>query len=292
MVYKSKKYRRKYSKRLTKRMYGGTDTGIDTGKINGNTQPTLISNIHDASKLGLSLLTNATADAIQQTAEASGLNPNESISDNVGKINDKLEEVVDVLNSPEGEKLKAQTGELLEDTIDTVKPGIKKMLNIGNDLIKEEIPIAGNMLNELILATPGVGQLVAAVEEVGNVTQATEKAAASVAELTQVGSDTLQDLNDKTQQAQSLWTRTKNLFSNASNNINSGISQTIKTAQNEVDKYGNHIMTGGSLKQYQKEKNIIGGRIHKSQTEFLEPFKIKTKTKRRKIKHKLFTQKH
>ena len=179
MVYKTKKIRktnkRRYlQNRKSRRMYGGyQDEEQEALTAEG---PTLMSNLKAAGQLGVSVASQLAAKGIQKVGESIGIDPNISIQDNMNEIGDKIGHVNDALNSRQGEELKQEASKLLETSIKILEPSIKKAVSIGNELIQKEIPILGNMGNEAVLMIPGAGQIIGAVEEVGNVAQAAEAA--------------------------------------------------------------------------------------------------------------------
>ena len=288
MVYKTKKIRktnkRRYlQNRKSRRMYGGyQDEEQEALTAEG---PTLMSNLKAAGQLGVSVASQLAAKGIQKVGESIGIDPNISIQDNMNEIGDKIGHVNDALNSRQGEELKQEASKLLETSIKILEPSIKKAVSIGNELIQKEIPILGNMGNEAVLMIPGAGQIIGAVEEVGNVAQAAEAATKGLADLTTTGTEAIHELEDQKRKAESIWGKIKGFANNY-------VSDGLAVAQESVNKEGQNITSktniqapkipdtnynyqGGvasdSFKKLHKEALMVGGRSRKSHLDFLAP---------------------
>ena len=304
MVYKSKKInRRSLQKRQSrKRMYGGaSDNNSEYSmpppppeipeKKEVIPTPTLNDNLEDAGEVAADIGNIAVSAGIQGVknltnsfAESIGVDPNNSASEVVQELTDSAKKLTNVLNSPQGEELKKEAAEIASDFVDILKPAANDMLNTANELLEKEIPIAGNMLNEAALMIPGAGQVIGAVEEMGNVAQAVEGAVESTAKLTQTGTDTLSKLETNREKVSSFWDKLTNLMNNGVKDgigiVKSGVDSLKKNIKPKMPidikpKIPNIPSTveaaGGSLKKYQKEAIMIGGRVVQSQSEFLSP---------------------
>ena len=284
--------------RKSRRIYGGEPNDI-MSKNNKEEIPTLMSNLKASGNLLMSEASNLAAKGIQSTAEKFGIEPNLS-KNNMNDIGNKIGNISDALNSSEGEKLKQEASELLANSVEILKPSIKEAVSIGNELIQEEIPILGNMGNEAVLMIPGAGQVIGAVEEVGNVAQAAEAATKGLANLTTTGTETIQKIEDQKRKAESIWGRIKELANNISTGVNKTVSNNLASVQESVNKEGqnitaknseiptvniptlniptlntnNNYQMGGakdSFKKLHKEALMVGGRSLKSHLDFLAP---------------------
>jgi uncharacterized membrane-anchored protein YhcB (DUF1043 family) len=151
----------------------------------------------------------------------------------------------------------------------------------------------GNMANEAVLMVPGLGQVVGAVEEAGNVVMSVENAAESLAKISKAGTDTISNLEEQKQEATSLFGKSKQLFENAIQEANSGVSGVIDSSQKYVDDYGKKMneynpnnlykqeqeqeQSGGgkTIKRYHNYAKMIGGRVERSKMEFLKNKTVK-----------------
>jgi hypothetical protein len=254
----------KNRKTKTKKMFGGFNEP-NTNVEKKPDVPTVMSNLKNAGNLASSVAMNWIAKSIQKTADTMGVNPNASVDDNVKLLSNKVENINNALKSAEGEKLKNEANELFMETVDILKPSVDKAMTIGNNLLEKEIPIIGNMANEAVLMVPGAGTVIGAIEEAGNVAQASEAAAEGVANLTVTGTEAVKKMEEQKKKAEGLWDKLTNVASNVSTDINKSVANGINMLQQRVDKEGSKI------KNLHKEALMVGGRAKKSHLDFLAP---------------------
>ena len=281
MAYKTRKTnkRRYLQKRKSRRMYGG-----DPNAIIEEEMPTVMYNVKNAGQLAVSALSNVAAEGLQSAAEAIGVDPNQSIESNIKQMGDKVEDINNALNSPEGEKLKEETGELLADSLKVLEPSIKNAENIAKrSLIKLGDTGTGILVTAMNAIPP-----IFLINEMSKFGTAAAQAGEAVAELTTTGTQAIENLEAQKRKASSLWEKGTTLFNNFSTNINKNVADRIASAQDSVDKKGKDIIeanipkveipqmtsdvaTDGSFKKIQNEAKMIGGRARRSQLDFLAP---------------------
>jgi len=305
MVNKSKKLNKsRYFKRRspklnnlvkTKRMYGGENkneyiyppTSTQNRKLEEVKlpPPTMMENLEDLGNLGASALSNVVATGVNSLSKTFNVDPNKPANETLQELSNRADKMVKVLESPQGKQFLNNFSNLSSKFVKSLEPAANEVVNIGNDLVKKEIPIIGNMANEAVLMIPGPGTVVGAIEEVGNVAQSLEAAAESVGDLTTVSAETAKKIEEEKKDLETVWEQGKNLLGDISTGINKGASDLINVVQDKVDNYGENIMkdriseiknipstnelTGGALKKYQNEKRRIGARTQLSQLEFL-----------------------
>jgi hypothetical protein len=288
MVYKSKKInRRRYIKKQSRRrMYGGD--GEDEYNLPPPPPPqekeeikvpppTMRGNLEDAGNLVVSALTNVIAGEINTLAKGAGIDPNKPADETIKDVSSIIGNVVDALNTPEGEKLKKNLSELLKESLEILEPSIKEAMKIGEEGATE---LTKTLTSMIMLALNEFPPILAA-NEISKALTATAQAEKTVAELATTGAEATQNLLVQKEKAETLWGDFKILFNNV-------ISRAIGAAQKQVDDYGqavekrsmsipevtNNVLQsgGGSLKKYQREAKMIGGRVFQSQSEFLSPY--------------------
>ncbi len=277
-------YLQKKRTRQTRKIYGGNDNQ-ELVQNNQESVPTFMSNLTALKDLAGSAASNYVAKGIQNAAEAVGIDPNKTMDINMGNLKNNLQNINRVLNSPEGEQLKEEAKKILADSVEIVKPSVKEIIDEGNELIKKEIPIIGNMANEAVLMIPGAGQVIGAVEEVGNVAQASEAAIEGVSNLTSTGTDAINNLKEQKKKTETLLGNFKDTLNNISSEVNKTVSSGINAAQQHVNKEGininsqmkNMVPQSDPMKYMQKNAKMIGGRIRQSQLDFLEPYILRKK---------------
>jgi hypothetical protein len=303
MVFKSKKInRKKYFTSLQKsqsrkKIYGGDPNSqynlppppeLSEPKIK-LPPPTLGENIEDVGNLAVSAVTNVAADGINNVAESLGIDPHKAASETIKEIGDKIENVVNVLKSPQGEKIKEEASELISESIDILKPSIEK----GQQILEDGIKKLANTGTGIVMTALNEIPPIFLINEASKFATAATQAGETVAELTTTGAEALEKVENQKNKATSLWNNFKGIINNISNNVNEGVSGIVKSAQNEVNKYGQNVIkerfpttlstnslskispsiqkAGGTLKNYRKQSRMIGGRIFKAQNDFLKP---------------------
>ena len=213
---------------------------VSRRKFKGGTQPTMASNFDAVKNVALSAATNIVADGIYSVADSLGIDPNKPASETVAQVGNSMENVVNALNSPEGEKLKENASKLLSESIDIVKPSIENILKDGITKLSET----------------GASALVTAANEfppVFLVSEASKLATAGV-QAGKVGADLIttiatakKQLEPQMNEASTLYGQLKSL----SQNINNGVSGAITMAKTYNDNYGDNIVN--TQEQYQDQ---------------------------------------
>jgi hypothetical protein len=316
MVYKTKKInRRRYLKKQSKRkMYGGEET-ISQQEIQlpKDTQiveeiPSLQENLKQATNLLASAVTNVSSNVLKNIGEKIGVDPNKSASETVSELKDSMKNVVTALNSVEGEELKKEAGELLKDSLDVLKPSIEE----AEDIIDTGIKKLTETGSSAIMTAANEFPPIFALSEASKAVTAAAQAGETVAELTTTGSEAYENLQEQREKASSLWNRGIEFVRNVSTDVNKKVSGIIKSTKKQVDDYGHSIIqqnmsivppqipkvpqitqVAGQIQNQltilNKEARMIGGRIRKSQIEFLSPNSNKSKKRnnqRRKLSRK------
>jgi ElaB/YqjD/DUF883 family membrane-anchored ribosome-binding protein len=320
MVYKTKKInRRRYLKKQSKRkMYGGanskeTQQGMpvvqETQKNSREVQetqleiPSLQENLKQATNLLASAVTNVSSNVLKNIGEKIGVDPNKSASETVSELKDSMKNVVTALNSVEGEELKKEAGELLKDSLDVLKPSIEKAEDIIDTGVKKLTETGASAVMTAVNEFPPMF----ALSEASKAVTAAAQAGETVAELTTTGSEAYENLQEQREKASSLLDEGIELVRNVSTDVNKGVSNIITSAKKKVDDYGRSIIqknmpkmpqistptitqVAGKMKNLNKEAKMIGGRIRKSQIQFLSPNANKSKKRnnqRRRLSHRL-----
>ena len=287
MVYKTKKInRRRYLKKQSKRkMYGGypenntvsqplTNAQLSVSQPLTNAQPlseepSLQNNFKKVGNLIASGANKVGSYVLDEVAEKMGVDPNKPAIENITELDNSIKKIVAALNSPEGEELKRDAGELLADSIDVVKPSIEKAEQILEDGINKLTKTGASAVMTAVNEFPPMF----AVSEVSKAVTAVAQAGETVAKLTNTSTEAYENLQEQREKASSLW-------NNLSTGVNKGVSNIINTAQEHVDNFGQTMsqtpeLTSSAdetLKKYRNEGKMIGGRIRKSQLEFLSHY--------------------
>ena len=321
--------RRRYLKKQSKRkMYGGQET-ISQQEIQlpKDTQiveeiPSLQENLKQATNLLASAVTNVSSNVLKNIGEKIGVDPNKPAIETVSELKDSMKNVVTALNSVEGEELKKEAGELLKDSLDVLKPSIEE----AEDIIDTGIKKLTETGSSAVMTAANEFPPIFALSEASKAVTAAAQAGETVAELTTTGSEAYENLQEQREKASSLWNRGIEFVRNVSTDVNKKVSGIIKSTKKQVDDYGHSIIKNNmsivppqipkvpqmpnpiitqtptapqitqvagqiqnQLTTLTKEARMIGGRIRKSQIEFLSPNSNKSKKRnnqRRKLSRK------
>ena len=205
MAYKTRKInkRRNLQKRKSRRMNGGDPNAVIVEEKKVEEVPTLMSNLEDSGNLLMSETSNLAAKGIQSTAEAFGLDPNISVQDNINEMGDKMENISAALDSPEGEKLKAETGKLLADSLEVLEPSIKK----AEDIAEKSIGKLAETGTSILVTAANELPPIFFINELSKFGTAAAQAGEAVAELTTTGTQAIESLEEQKRKASSLWER-------------------------------------------------------------------------------------
>jgi len=284
--------------------------------------PSLQGNITQATNLLASAVTNVSSNVLNNIGEKIGIDPNKSASETVSELKDSMKNVVTALNSVEGEELKKEAGELLKDSLDVLKPSIEE----AEDIIDTGIKKLTETGSSAIMTAANEFPPMFALSEASKAVTAAAQAGETVAELTTTGSEAYENLQEQREKASSLLNKGIELVRNVSTDVNKGVSNIITSAKKQVDDYGRSIIQNNipqmptlpkipkiptlpkmpkmptsptitqvagqmqnQLTTLKKEARMIGGRIRKSQIDFLSPNLNKSKKRnnqRRKLSRK------
>jgi hypothetical protein len=294
----------KMSKNLTKKkQMGGISINNNDSFMNKyeNVPPTLKSNLKKFADIVIQVFNNLgmyglkwAENGISNVSKSYGINPNGSLKEEMGKVNQKVERMNEVLNTPEGQKalanLKALFNKISKEVI------IPSSVLLAEQLIENLQPImlkGSNAVFSLLSASPfgaifDIPRFVAESIGVGQKTVTLINDALGTVE------NTTQRLKAEKENLDSIVTDISGLMQKG----NETLSDQLDYVKQKVDK--SSLQMGGFqeeqqlFKKYQKEAKMLGGRIQKSKNEFIlgkiEKIEKKNTIKRKRRKNN--TRKH
>ena len=96
--------------------------------------------------LVVSAIANVVANYIQSIGKEYGIDPNKPASETIKELSNYTTKIKDALNSPEGQILKKEIGELIADNFDVIKPSIEE----AEEILLEGINKVSNTINGII----------------------------------------------------------------------------------------------------------------------------------------------
>ena len=287
------KTRKKYRKKNKKQM-GGDDTNIPT--INDNMER-LVNIFKKAFIIVNVYLLNKFENKLSNIAYSYGVNPNETFEDQISKISQKIENLNNVLNTPEGQQALSNLKDLFNKI--TTEVVIPSSTQLAEQLIESLQPImirGQNAVFALLSASP-FGALIDIPRFLSESLGVLEKSVTLVNNGLKIVNETFDKLEDNKSKVKEEVSKIYSLINNASEKLSGGldmienkVNNTLQMPATDNYKVNQLIQTGGGielLQTYRNNAKMVGGRIIKSQLEFLTPHTNKTQNySKHKIKRK------
>lgn len=292
MVYRTKKLNRKRQRqrKSRKNVYKG---GASTQELKQEStqeptqestqEPTLSSNVDKAVNVAASAANKIVSSGIESVGDSVGIDVNKSVTENVSEITDNLKKINQVLESPKGQELKEELGEVLKESLEVLKPSISEAEEIVAEGATKLTGTATNMVQEVISGLPpGL-----AVLELSNLVAASAQTGEMGLKLLNTGIEANEKLKGSKNKFLKIIEDGKELFSDFVNKGNQIVSQKLNDVQNVVDNYGKNVVNknitmknaNNTFNKFNRQAQMIGGRINSSQSEFLRPY-VKTRRNR------------
>ena len=265
MVYKSRKNkrRRNFRRQTRSKMYGGAMPPQYDNKVPN--VPNLSTNVSKATNLissATSVVADKTLDKVGELGKSIGIDPEKGVRDNIEHISDLTGEVVDVLNSPEGEKLKEEASQLAAEIVDISAPSVEK----ATEILSESVDKLTKSGTEAVINAAGLIPPIQVANELSKLATVGAQAGQAVSELTTTGAEAVENLQEQKEKALSIYTQFQKLLNDASSKANEKISGIIDSATTKVNDYGK---MNNTLKQYRQQATMVGGRVKNSYLDFL-----------------------
>jgi hypothetical protein len=301
--------KRKKNKMKFKTQIGGQPENTVVN-VNDNS-PKIKDNIRKFAEIWLQVLNNMgiyTLDKVKNRvaniSRSFGVDPDRSLKDEFLRLGQSAEQFNDVLNSPEGERallnLKNFFGKISKEVI------IPSSKELAEGLIENVEPIItkGEHAVFALLSASPFGALIDIPRFLSESLGVAEKSVTLANNVLDIGNETIDKVTDQ----KSNFDKVVSDFSSIVDKANLKISSGLDNVRDSVNKYGENIMNettspieiqslktrkrgksgGNLLKKLKRDAKMVGGRIIKSQSEFLRS-NVKCsqyKTKRRPLKRK------
>jgi hypothetical protein len=164
--------------------------------------------------------------SINELAEYTGIDPNKTAEQVLSEAASKVENINEVLKSPQGERLMYEVNDLASDIGENVlspafekvaQTAIKKSGELGQQAVKTGLDVVGML--------PGIGEVVEGVRTVSDVVRTGEKVVEAGAEFTGIAADATNQLAQKKEEA-------SGIISKFTEMINNGVEKGLNMAEN------------------------------------------------------------
>jgi hypothetical protein len=243
---------------------------------------------------------------LENTSRTFGVNPNDSLENQISKIGKNAEQLNKVLETPEGKRALSNLNALFDKI--TKKVIIPSSQKLADGLIENLQPImikGQNAVFALLSASP-FGAVIDIPRFLSESLGVVEKSVSLTNDVLDIGQETVDEIKSEKSNYDKVVSEFNSLLDNANIKVSSGLD----SVGNAVNNYGKKIienekmplltpiqtntkLLGGGkfnhsklLKEYQKQSKLIGGRIIQSQIEFLRPHANCSKTRHRTCKRR------
>jgi hypothetical protein len=214
--------------------------------------------------------------SINEFSEYTGVDPNKSAEQVLAEATSRVQNINNVLKSPQGQRLMNEVNELSSDIGENIiapatekiaETAIRRSGELGKQAVKTGLDIAGMV--------PVFGEVVEGVRTVSDLVRTGEKMVEAGSEVAGITADATKELAKKKEQASGLITQFTQLMNsgiekgiNVAEQLNKNVSDKLIEQQKELQP--NNIQMGGSsFDEIQNGGRIVAKRAMKSQDEFL-----------------------
>jgi hypothetical protein len=260
--------------------------------------PSTLDNLEKGIDIGVQLGNNIAAsglqylqDGVENVAESIGIDPKASVEKEVEKLADKSDEIVKAFSSPKGQRaLKNLGSAAAEFSKEVIAPGLEE---VSESVIDNSGQLTNKVINagiDAAAAIPLIAPLIELPKLVSDTASIAENLASMAADVSDKLKKTVETGKENSKKIQGAWSDFQSVIEHG----NKAVSDTLDSVQKSVDNYGKNIAKdslasaqkkmsmpeipngiqreGGSIKKYHREAIMIGGRVNKSQIEFLSPY--------------------
>jgi hypothetical protein len=258
--------------------------------------PSTVDNLKKGFDIGLQVGNNLAAtgleylqDGVENLESAVGIDPEKNIQEEVNKIADKTKKLANAFNSPQAKQALENLGNVVgEFSEEVIGPGVTKAVDAVVDNSGPLMNKAVSALEDAAAATP-LGPLIELPRLGADIAGIVEDSTAMAADVLNISKDTIEKGKENADKLEGAWSD----FQSVIDQGNTAVSSGLNNIQDMVDKSGKSIVAegmknmpkvpempkvpvlqaaGSSLKKYRRESMMIGGRVNKSQLEFLSPY--------------------
>lgn len=232
----------------------------------------------------LNLANQLISSYLERINSALGLDPTQSVEQNVDFMKEVAQGTADALQTEEGKRLQQEVAEQAIHIVTTIiKPVAEQVLDEVNDLVEKETTNGLQMINKAALVVPVAGQVIAAIEEAGHVALAVETLAEKVTKLTNISVDFADRLHPELDKIKEMVNQTRKGMNSVVGKSIDHVSQSWKEDDNTGA--GAEAGAGGGIHELTRvrhQASLIGGRVNDSRALFLSPSRRRMFTLKRK----------
>jgi hypothetical protein len=207
--------------------------------------------------------------SINELAEYTGIDPNKTAEQVLAETASKVENINNVLKSPQGQRLMSEVNDLASDIGENVlspafekvaETAIEKSGQLGQQAVKTGLDVVGML--------PGVGEVVEGVRTVSDVVRTGEKVVEAGAEFTGIAADATNQLAQKKEEASGILSEFSELVNNGlenglnmAENLNNTIASNLQTKQDNLAKQFDTLKPDIKLPELPEKQNVLNNSV-------------------------------
>lgn len=282
-----------------KKYIGGKEDKPDAEAEATIEEPTLKDNLEKAGVIGLQAANNQVATALNNAAMSLNIDPNASTTVILEQVNDRLKNINEAFQSPEGKQILSELGELSSNLAKTATEPLREGQRVFNEMLMEQLRSFEKLAWGAVGLVPVVGDVSELVRIARDLFQVFTRVMGAASGVSTNALNTLTNIQNTIGQSTNLFSKMASLIKNTLAQGNRQVNKVLTTASEDVKDQGKSIVQEEkeiSKKIKKAEKEQKGGarirkRTHKSIDKFLST-KINSSHMKRKYSVKRRTRKH
>jgi len=255
-------------KKYMKKYWGGED-------LNNNVEEaSLGSNLEKSANIGIQVANNQVSSLLNNVAEKLNVDPNASAEVIVKQVDERLSQMNKAFQSPEGQEMLKELGELTGQVLQTSVEPLKKGQQILNQMLTEQLRSFEKIAWGAIGLVPVIGDVSEIVRLAKDLFQVFLKTMRSVTSVSLITSEMFENINNTIGQKANLFTRMATLIKKS---ISEGIEEGNRSVNNVLNMASNNLKEQSKyLKQQEADiAKSVGNSIPSSDIKNLQKGGIK-----------------
>lgn len=204
-------------------------------------EPTLTSNLEKTAAIGIQAANNKVSSALNMVANTLNVDPNASASIIVDQLNERLKNINDAFQSPEGRQILSELGELASKLIKTTEEPLKEGQRVFNQMLTEQLRSFEKLAWGAIGLVPFVGDISEVIRIAKDLFQAFIKTMKAVSGVSLEASKTLEDVKNTIDEKSNLFVRMAEVMQNTVTDSNKQVNEYLTMASNDLADQAKYI---------------------------------------------------
>jgi hypothetical protein len=207
--------------------------------------------------------------SINELAEYTGIDPNKTAEQVLAETASKVENINNILKSPQGQRLMNEVNDLASDIGENIlspafekvaETAIEKSGQLGQQAVKTGLDVVGML--------PGVGEVVEGVRTVSDIVRTGEKVVEAGAEFTGIAADATNQLAQKKEEASGIISEFTELVNNGlekglnmAENLNNTVASNLQEKQDNLARQFETMKPDIKLHELPEKQNVVNNSV-------------------------------